>query len=150
VGTFKRVSDRAILAVAVILTGCAAERVMMPTPNVLLEPTRDFFAGIHRELQSTEVPLFYVTDRAPETDSEGGLRYGHERSFSVAFGSAVVDLGRDLSWEDLVAASRTQSRLKPVELELREVSELSRTPDAPLGHHLWSIPPGYPTPKSVH
>jgi esterase/lipase superfamily enzyme len=132
VGNLTSGFDRGIVVLLLILTGCAGPRVMMPTPNVHLAPERDFYAGLHRELQSTEVPLFYITDRAPETDSEGRLRYGHERSASVAFGSAVVDLGVDLTWEDLLAASRTQSRLKPVELELREVSEIVRTPETPL------------------
>jgi esterase/lipase superfamily enzyme len=132
VSLFRPNSNRVVLAVVLILTGCAGARVMMPTPNVHVEPSRDFFAGIHRELQSTEVPLFYVTDRAPEADPEGGLRYGHGRSFSVAFGSAVVDLGVDLTWEELLAASRTRPRPEPVKVEMREVSEIARTPDAPL------------------
>jgi esterase/lipase superfamily enzyme len=124
--------NRGFLALVLILTGCAGARVMMPTPNVLLDPTRDFYSGLESELKRTEVPLFYVTDRAPETDPEGGLRYGYERSSSVAFGSAVVDLGVDLTWEQLLAASRTQRRLAPVKLELRGLSEIVRTPETPL------------------
>jgi esterase/lipase superfamily enzyme len=115
-----------------VLTACGGARVMMPTPNVYLDPERDFFAGIHRELQSSEVPLFYLTDREPERDAEGRLRYGYERSASLGFGSAVVDLGRNLSWEDLLAASRTQQRLAEVDLELREVTEIARGPRVPL------------------
>jgi esterase/lipase superfamily enzyme len=105
---------------------------MMPTPNVHLDPERDFFAGLHRELESTEVPLFYVTDRAPEQDEDGTLSYGYARSVSVAFGSAVVDLGVDITWEGLLEASRTQSRLDPVKLELRDVTEIVRAPPTPL------------------
>jgi esterase/lipase superfamily enzyme len=105
---------------------------MMPTPNVHLDPSRDFYAGLHHELMSTEVGLFYVTDRVPETHEGGGLEYGYERSHSLAFGSAVVDLGADDTWEDLLAASRTQNRLKDVELDLRDVNEIVRTPDVPL------------------
>jgi len=123
---------RVLIALLLVLTGCSSARVMMPTPNVYLDTERDFFAGIHRELQSTEVPLFYVTDRAPEQDQEGNLRYGYERSASMAIGTAVVDLGVDLTWEDLLEASRTQHRLAPVKLELREVTEIGRGPNVPL------------------
>ena len=124
--------DRGILALVLILTGCAGARVMMPTPNVHLDPERDFYGELHRELKSTEVPLFYVTDRAPEENQGDDLRYGYERSASLGFGSAVVDLGVDITWEELLEASRVQRRLKPVKLELREVTEIARGPEIPL------------------
>ena len=105
---------------------------MMPTPNVHLDPQRDYFADLARELKSTEVPLFYVTDRAPEQDEKGNLRYGYERSASLAFGTAVVDLGVDQTWEELLEASRTQKRLESMKLELRDVEEIVRSPETPL------------------
>jgi esterase/lipase superfamily enzyme len=106
--------------------------MMMPTPNVHLDPDRDFYGDLHQDLQSTEVPLFYITDRAPEEDEEGNLHYGYARSASVGFGSAVVDLGVNSTWQELLDASRTQTRLRPVKLELRKVTELVRTPETPL------------------
>ncbi len=39
-----------LLAFQLILTGCAGARVMMPTPNVLLDPERDFYAELNPEL----------------------------------------------------------------------------------------------------
>jgi esterase/lipase superfamily enzyme len=106
---------------------------MMETPNIHLDPNRDFYGDLHEDLKSTEVPLFYVTDRAPEENEECcGLQYGYERSSSLAFGSAVVDLGVDITWEELAEASRMQRRLRPVKLELRDVTEITRTPDLPL------------------
>jgi esterase/lipase superfamily enzyme len=124
--------DRALLAFLLILTGCDGARVMMPTPNVHLDPERDFYGDLNPALKSTEVSLLYLTDRAPERDQEGKLRYGYERSASVAFGSAIVDLGVNITWEELLGASRMQRRLEPVKLELREVTEIVRTPDVPL------------------
>ena len=100
-----------LLTLALLLSGCSTARLMMPTPNVHLEPERDLFANLAAPLQSTEVPLFYVTDRAPEHDEQGNLYYGSGRSASLAFGTAVVNLGRDIAWDDLVEASRTQRRL---------------------------------------
>jgi esterase/lipase superfamily enzyme len=60
------------------------------------------------------------------------LEYGYERSASLAFGSTVVDLGEDISWEQLLEASRTQKRLKDIPLKRRELHEIVRGPDAPI------------------
>ena len=84
------------------------------------------------DLKSNEVRLFYVTDREPEQDAKGNLQYGYNRSASMAFGDAVVDLGVNFTWEDLLQASRTQKRLKPVELTLRQITEHIRGPKTPL------------------
>ena len=116
----------------VVLWGCSKSRVMMPTPNVYLTEESQHYQDLNPELQSSEVRLFYITDRAPEKDEQGNLRYGYDRSPSLAFGTAVVDLGEDLSWEDLLLASRLQKRLKPVELKVRQVTEILRGPDTPL------------------
>ena len=123
---------RSTVAMVLILTGCAGARVMMPTPNLHLDPNRDFYGELRRELKNTEVPLFYVTDRAPEENDGGELRYGSGRSASLGFGSAVVDLGVDITWEELLEASRVQRRLRPVTLELREVTEIARGPAIPV------------------
>jgi len=121
-----------LLTLVLLLSGCSTARLMMPTPNVHLDPERDAFADLATPLRSPAVKLFYVTDRAPEQDEQGNLYYGSGRSASLAFGTAVVNLGRDITWDDLLEASRTQRRLKPVELELREVTELVRGPNTPL------------------
>ena len=122
----------AFLSMSVLMTGCSGARLMMPTPNVYLDTERDFYADLSPELKGTEVPLFYITDRTPEQDEKGNLRYGHGRSNSLAFGKTVVDLGVDITWEELLEASRTQQRLKPVKLEVKEVTELFRGPGTPI------------------
>ena len=120
------------LCLALLIAGCSSQRVLMPTPNVYLDSDRDFFGTLDPSLESTEAPLFFITDRAPERDEEGNLRYGSERSASLAFGKVVVDLGRDATWEELVEASRTQQRVKPFALEILEIEELVRSAETPL------------------
>ena len=121
-----------ILVCMLLLWGCSGARLMMPTPNVHLNADQDSYHNLAEELKSTEVNLFYVTDRRPEQDDEGKLRYGYGRSASLAFGTAVVDLGVDITWEDLLQASRTKRRSKPVILALRQVNEHARGPHSPI------------------
>lgn len=83
-------------------------------------------------LQSTKVDLLYVTDREPETDEEGNLRYGIGRSQSLAFGSVVVDLDETKSWAELVEWTRSEGSgaAAPVP-EVVSTTELGRFPETP-------------------
>jgi esterase/lipase superfamily enzyme len=105
----------------------------MPTPNLYDETGKDPFPELSPSLKSTEVRLFYVTDRGAEKDEEtGALHYGYQRSPSIGFGTAVIDLAYGMTWEELNQASRTNTRAEPVELKIREINELGRTPETPL------------------
>ena len=120
------------LALIFVLSGCAGPRLMMPTPNLYLDEGHDGYKDLPPSLKSTEVRLFYITDRAPEDVEEGNLRYGYGRSPSLALGTAVVDLGVGITWEELLEASRTRTRSKKVVLKLGVIKEIFRTPDLPL------------------
>ena len=114
----------------VLLTGCStAGRPLMPTPNVYAGV--ELFTNLPDVFESTEVELLYVTDRAPETDEEGNLYYGFRRSNSLAAGTTVVDLGREVTWEDLVEASKNESRSIDFDLQLVSTSEFARLPPVP-------------------
>jgi esterase/lipase superfamily enzyme len=121
-----------VFTFALLLAACSGQRVMMPTPNVYVDSDTDIYSGLHQDLKSTEVPLFYITDRQPEKDKNGNLEYGYQRSASLAFGSTVVDLGEDISWEQLLEASRTQKRLKAIPLKRKALHEITRGPEAPI------------------
>ena len=47
------------------------------------------------------------------------------------FGSCTVEIGRNLSWDDLVRESRTQRRSRSLPLSMAEISELGRFPFVP-------------------
>ncbi len=74
----------------------------MPTPNLYTDETVTLFEALPAEYTSPLVELIYVTDRAPETDEAGNLRYGYNRSNSLAVGTTVVNLGQNATWEELV------------------------------------------------
>ena len=98
---------------------------MMPTPNVHLESQRDVYADLAEPLQRTEVPLFYVTDRAPERDEAGNLYYGSGRSASLAFGTAVVDL--ENKGQTTIASDRKPWSV-PIYANLNAAHECSKGP----------------------
>lgn len=131
--TMKKTNALTFLSISLVLAtaGCNTQRTMMPTPNVYLDAETDYFSDVPAALKNTEVPLFYITDRAPEQETDGSLKYGYERSTSLAFGKAIVDLGSEISWDELLEASRTQSRIKPVELKMKSIQEITRSPAIP-------------------
>jgi esterase/lipase superfamily enzyme len=101
-----------ILAFALILSACSGQRVLMPTPNVYVDSSIDHYQEIHPNLKSTEVRLFYITDRIPGQDENGNLEYGYGRSPSLAFGSTVI-----------------------IPLKRSALTEIARGPNAPIPYN---------------
>ena len=112
-----------ILAGVLLIAGCTETRQLMPTPNLYTDGKATLFEALPQEYASTLVELIYVTDRAPETDEAGNLRYGYNRSNSLAVGTTVVDLGQNATWEDLIEASRTHTRFGDFELRLDSITD---------------------------
>ena len=127
-------SSLAALVVLVgVCSGCGAPaRPLMPTPTL--------YTGVDAEPLFDDLPaservpwidLLYVTDREPEIDDEDGLPYGQRRSRALAYGSAIVEMVPDVTWETLAEQSRLEVRTVEVNLSLGEVTELGRFPTAP-------------------
>jgi esterase/lipase superfamily enzyme len=130
-----RIQDRRIwvtFCCIVLLLGCSGQRKMMPTPNIYINSNLGLYEDLAPDLKTSEVPVFYVTDRVPEKDENGKLVYGYGRSPSLAFGKALIGLGDDLTWEQLEEASRTSKRLDPVVLKLLDIEEIVRGPNSPI------------------
>jgi esterase/lipase superfamily enzyme len=121
-----------VLACAFLIAGCAESRTLMPTPNLYTDEKVTLFEALPEEYTSPLVELIYVTDRAPETDEAGNLRYGYNRSNSLAVGTTVVNLGQNATWEELVEASRTHTRIGDFELALVSIEEFTRLPPTPV------------------
>ena len=119
------------LLLAVTVAGCSSTYLLMPTPHLYSQGHEDLFGELPEELRRSRIPLFFVTDRAPETDEEGNLRYGFDRSASLAFGEATVEIHGVDSWDALVEASTSTRRERTVSLELESVREIGRTPPTP-------------------
>jgi esterase/lipase superfamily enzyme len=116
-----------------LLTARLAKRPtqLMPTPNIYASGKYSLFADLAPELQTSTVDLLYVTDRAPRLEN-GSLRYGYERSRSLAFGSCFVEIGQQMDWATLVSESTTRDRSSDFSLTARSVTELGRLAATPL------------------
>jgi esterase/lipase superfamily enzyme len=97
-------------AVLLALSGCSSTPQLMPTPNLYSEGMVDPFIDVDPALRSNKVEVLYLTDRQPENDSSDKRLYGFKRSRSLAFGISTVQFGENVSWDDLVKASRTRKR----------------------------------------
>ncbi len=120
-----------ILVVAALLVqGCA--HTMMKPPNYYLVSGVDPFEQLDPGLTGSQVELLYITDRSKESDSEGNLKYGHGRSPSIAYGTAVVELGRNLSWESLLDYTRgLRGAVENPSIKVLGVEEQGRFPKTP-------------------
>lgn len=122
----------ALFLVVLFLAGCAGPRLLMPVPNLYIgEGAPELFTALPFELQDYRVDLLYVTDRVPETDDDGLLTYGYGRSRSVAFGSAIVTIEPELTWDELQRVSLEQDRSTRLSLHLASLEERGRFPATP-------------------
>ena len=114
-----------------LIVGCSSAPKLMPTPNIYTDGGRYPEASVPTDLKSNKVDLLYVTDRAPKATDNGMLEYGAKRSASVGFGSAIVEIGDELTWQELVEMSETPSRSTSPTIQVTSRTELGRFPATP-------------------
>jgi esterase/lipase superfamily enzyme len=121
----------AIVAIAFVLAGCATTFPLMPTPTLYTGTNaKPLFDDMPVDIRRPSLDLLYVTDRAP-AEKITDLPYGTERSHSMAFGSATIEFGDDLSWDELVRESTATRRVRPVQVKLGPTTERGRFPATP-------------------
>ena len=98
----KPVFDRGIVALVLILTACAGARVMMPTPNVHLDPKHDFYGELDREQTVTWLTNYALNSRE---------RADQRIKFFDAYRSYVINynLGKDMVREYVERGAPDQS-----------------------------------------
>jgi esterase/lipase superfamily enzyme len=131
-----------VVATFLVSAGCDSTSKLMPTPTIYTLGDVDPFPDVPPALQNNKVEVVYVTDRALENDSTGKLKYGYKRSRSVAYGVAEVQIGKDISWDQLVKASRSSKRDVKLEMTVPRIEELGRLPPTP--KTLIELPPRVP------
>ncbi len=122
----------ALLCISTMLVASGCSRQLMPTPNLYVQAGIDPFKDVPAELQGNMVDVMYVTDRSPIEQSDGSVKYGFGRSMSLAFGSCVVEIGKDVTWDQLVSQSRTDKRSIPLPMSVHKIEEHGRFAEYPL------------------
>jgi hypothetical protein len=127
----KRLSSWGVLLLAA-LSAAGCSRQLMETPNLYADGRGDPFDEVAPHLRSSAVEVIYVTDRKRDDSPSAESMYGWDRSGALAFGTCEVRFGDDVSWEELVEASRTRKREVELPVRVGEARELGRTPVVPL------------------
>ena len=119
-----------LLAVFILmLTGCASGPTLMPTPNLYNGGKEYPQSKLNAEQKNARVDMLYVTDRAPDPEKDQ-LEYGSGRSPSIGFGSALIDIGQRMGWEQLMQVSQSKSG-RSHEMIVKKRMELGRFPPTP-------------------
>jgi esterase/lipase superfamily enzyme len=114
---------------ALLLAGCSGHRPLMPTPDVYaLGVEQPFADSLPAELKTVDVDVMYVTDRVAAPREDGRLDYGLGRKHSMSIGKAVVNVGGDISWEELAADARSGVRSQTLKLSIESVTEITHGP----------------------
>jgi hypothetical protein len=103
-------------AAVIFVTVCGCQTQLMPTPNHYLHNSRETFAAVPPEFRNNKVDILYATDRKPVVRKDGKLQYGFDRSASMAYGSCVVEIGKNVSWDNLIKNSFTDKRTTPLSM----------------------------------
>lgn len=125
---------------AFVLAGCATPHAMMPTPILYTGTTaKPLFIDLPTERQRPPLDLLFITDRAP-AEQAGDLPYSASRSRSMAFGSVMIEFGKDVTWDVLARESIATDRATALQLELGRTEEKGRFP--PIPYELTAVPGG--------
>jgi esterase/lipase superfamily enzyme len=81
--------------------------------------------------RANTVDILFLTDRMPDGDPAKDPKYGLRRSLSLAFGMTAVSIGKDMSWDDLVAVSRSAERSVDVPMFTGKTREAGRFSPVP-------------------
>jgi esterase/lipase superfamily enzyme len=121
-----------VIAIPLLLAGCATSHPLMPTPALYTGPqAKPLFTGAPARSESPTLDLLFITDRAPATEADAPSPYTAERARSMAYGSAMVNFGDHVGWEELVKESTATQRTVPLNLSLGPTKELGRFPRIP-------------------
>ena len=94
------------LAVLVFMSACTTPRLIAPPPTLYSADMPYPDAKIAEPEKRANANLIFMTDRRFETDER---TYGSSRSAAVHAGEVKVEIGDNLSWEDLIRSSHMGS-----------------------------------------
>jgi len=124
--TLRRLALSAGLALAALLAGCASPVRLMPTPLPFVDGYVDPFATAGVELQGTEVPVFYATNRAALIEIPEPVHL-FVPTDTLRLGVAHVRVGDEtLDWPTLHRLSLSADTDERPILELEALEQLAK------------------------
>ncbi|MHC4947660.1 MAG: alpha/beta hydrolase [Planctomycetota bacterium] len=100
---------RACLVLTLLLAGCGPP-TLMPTPVAFYADT-DPIADTPADERTTTTRVFIATDRTPSGKTDDAATfYSNERDYGLRLGVATVEIGLDMTWDELHAESRREER----------------------------------------
>lgn len=119
--------SRIVVALAMLAPAAGCGRVMVATPVIVAQSETNPYADVPAPYRTPEAEVIYVTDRAPEPTKKHPVWYGAHRSPQLCYGVCKVNLGRDLSWEE-IARETWRDRKRAIPISIGEVTEMGRMP----------------------
>lgn len=130
-----RLAPMFLAAHALLVTGCRVRvEPLMPAPVLYTDGRMDPFPYLDDRQRRPTVDILYATNRARGDDWQV-IQYNNSLTDRVSLGAAAVRLGGpEMTWDDLLAASTSSTRDKPIPIEMAGTFERGGFPVAePLG-----------------
>lgn len=123
-----------LLIACVSCVGCDSAVHLADTPHLYRTvggiSSADPFDRVPPALRTNQVRVLYGTDRRAEPAKEGRRQFGYARSMALEVGEVTVDIGENLAWDQLVAASRTGDRAADIPVKVTNVATLTTYPES--------------------
>jgi len=118
--------------ILMVTVACSSARPLMPAPTVYRGQTAEqVFGDAPKDWHQSQMKLMYATDREPRENEDGSFGYGSGRSASLAFGTALVEIDGNPSWEEFTELSLESNRSKKLVMHMGDINETSRLPPTP-------------------
>jgi esterase/lipase superfamily enzyme len=118
--------------ILMVTMACSSARPLMPVPNVYRGQTAEqVFGDAPKDWHQSQMKLMYATDREPRENEDGSFGYGSGRSASLAFGTTLVEIDGNPSWEEFTELSLESKRSKKLVMHMGDINETSRLPPTP-------------------
>jgi esterase/lipase superfamily enzyme len=121
-----------LVILLMVSMACSSSRPLMQAPNSYQGQTAEqVFADVPEEWHQSRMKLLYATDRKPRDDQGESFSYGSGRSPSLAFGTAIIEIDGDPTWEEFTTSSLNSNRKNELQLLMGDITELGRLPPTP-------------------
>src|SRR5262249_42885550 len=111
----------------IFASGCSTETELIATPTIDLGTQgQALFEKVPPQLQTSDMTILYAADRAVEEQTIFGPKYSTGRADHLSFGTAVVGIEPEITWDELVKQCSTNQRTRSMSLAMKLTVEGGR------------------------